>query len=196
MINNFNNNIIQHVAGHNNKNSSSSAMSIQSNGVVFLSEEAHSSVINFKSSADYGSLLSFEQISQSQQRAYHKDEYSNWDENVNHSVFHPYRNSNHSPRMSSADFNCFQTASDSSNSKLESRHHSDESSYAWLYSESTVCADSFEESAAIPEPAGAHKRHQMVIFLHQVLPVLGFLVVFLLNSTNTRWILLVIIGGV
>ncbi|KAF3444344.1 hypothetical protein FNV43_RR14035 [Rhamnella rubrinervis] len=161
----INSNIIQDIVGLEKtgtpKNSSLlSAMSLQSNGVVFRAEEAHgSTVINFKTTTGYStSLLSFEQ---SQQRANskitnstsHKDEYSNWDDNLNHNVYHEY------PRMSADFINCFQTASSDSCSKLGNRD-GDESSYGWLYSESTVCADSFEESATPAEP-GFHKRHQM-----------------------------------
>ncbi|KAF3444351.1 hypothetical protein FNV43_RR14042 [Rhamnella rubrinervis] len=160
----INSNIIQDIVGLEKtgtpKNSSLlSAMSLQSNGVVFRAEEAHgSTVINFKTTTGYSTLLSFEQ---SQQRANskitnstsHKDEYSNWDDNLNHNVYHEY------PRMSADFINCFQTASSDSCSKLGNRD-GDESSYGWLYSESTVCADSFEESATPAEP-GFHKRHQM-----------------------------------
>lgn len=113
------------------------------------------SVINFSSfltSSDQ-SLLSFEQ----------KEEF--YDGNSDQSYEWPHNNYN--PRFTTG-FNCFQTASDYgsvSNCSSKENQPSADGSYAWLYSESTVTTDSFEESGT-QESAGINRRPHTVYFCY------------------------------
>ncbi|XP_015880191.3 putative transcription factor bHLH086 [Ziziphus jujuba] len=152
-----------------------------------VQEVAHS-VINFKNGYSTAtstgiinttSLLSFEQTHEranSQNCNYlkpsstsHKDvdHYSNWDDHHNYE----WNNHHHhhqviNPRIS-GELNCFQTASDygsvdnsTAAGKDFQNQHGGDGSYGWLYSESTISADSFDESAT-HEASRIHKRHQM-----------------------------------
>lgn len=122
---------------------------------------AHS-VINFKNgytatstvgAINTTSLLSFEQT--------HNERASSWDD-------HDYQ-WNHHHQMNlriSEELNCFQTASDfgsvDNNSAAGNKLDHQNQHGVWLYSESTVSADSFEDSATHEAAAGFHKPHQMV----------------------------------
>ncbi|EXC20666.1 Putative transcription factor bHLH086 [Morus notabilis] len=139
-------------------NSAEDQRSTNINGVPLASInrllDAHESVINFSSlilsssSSSDQSFLSFEQKDHTQEYKYHSYD-------------------DHNRSRFSAGFNCFQTASDYASSKQGNHdpqysgdHHA--GSYAWLYSESTVTTDSFDESGTQDQSAGLiNKRPHM-----------------------------------
>lgn len=134
--------------------------------------DAHESVINFSSllssSGSDQSFLSFEQKDHIQEEYKY---YSSSNSDHDHS-YDDHWNINHDHNRSrfTAGFNCFQTASDYASSKQGNHdpqysgdHHA--GSYGWLYSESTVTTDSFEESGTQVQSAGGliNKRPHMVV---------------------------------
>jgi hypothetical protein len=125
-------------------------------------EEAHS-LISFKGIGfdnimhNNGSLLSFEQSNRVSQTSSQKDDYSAWEGNLSYNYQWNEMNPkcNTSPRLME-DFNCFQRAGNFI-SMTGKENHGD-----WLYAESTIVADSIQDSAT-PDASSFHKRPNMVL---------------------------------
>ncbi|KAL9392066.1 hypothetical protein Peur_015986 [Populus x canadensis] len=123
-------------------------------------EEAHS-LISFKGIGfdsimhNNGSLLSFEQSNRVSQTSSQKDDYSAWEGNLSYNYQWNEMNPKcyTSPRLME-DFNCFQRAGNFI-SMTEKENHGD-----WLYAESTIVADSIQDSAT-PDASSFHKRPNM-----------------------------------
>ncbi|KAJ6766638.1 TRANSCRIPTION FACTOR BHLH83-RELATED [Salix purpurea] len=157
--------MIRNLGMNSSPNSLGSPSSAISGELVFQAtdhqaEEAHS-LINFKGIGldnvmhSNGSLISFEQSDRVSQTSCQKDDYTAWEGNLsyNYQWNQMNRKCNKSPRLME-DFNCFQRASNF-NSMTEKENHGD-----WLYAESTIVADSFQDSAT-PDASNFHKRPNM-----------------------------------